>query len=76
MRITLNLHGSLRDMAGVSEGPYEVEAGCTVAALLDRLGLGPTAQTVVAVVDQRTAPPGRVLPPGAEVHLFLKICGG
>jgi len=75
-KVQVNLYAALRRyIGGAPSVDVEVKPDCTVARLLDQLGV-PADQTRIIFVDNRTAGPDHVLQDGQQIGIFPAIGGG
>jgi len=75
-KVQVNLYATLRRyIGGAPSVDVEVKLGCTVARLLDQLGI-PADQTRIIFIDNRAAAPDHVLQDGQQIGIFPAIGGG
>ena len=81
MRVKVLFFAAAREAAGTSETALDVPEGCTVGALLERLGRdAPDVASVLAgcraAVDEEFAPRSRPLGEGQVVAVLPPVSGG
>lgn len=81
MRVRVKLFAVLRDRAGASEFPLELDVGATVAAAREAIArehpsLAPHLGRVAFAVNQSYAKPDEILKPGDELALIPPVSGG